>query len=179
MTRNMEGTARCSDCNASATYPTPGDPKSGPLVIRHADSCSVVDPPTPRVIVDERYGHISVIGHTSSGQADVTFTDLGSVLDLWAYQGINLDPQLARTLGEALVAWADRKNPPPFDLMVTLTDQALRRFVVDVLDAAEERTIKTIRLAVDEGTFKVKFDEATWSEPLTDGVLIQKGHEIP
>jgi hypothetical protein len=185
MTRpDLSGTARCGECGGRAEYPVPGNPDSGPLVIRHELPCPEVQIPTDaiseadRVIVDERYGHVSVVGPHGTGRAQVTFADLGPVLSLWSYQGLDLSPELARSLGEALVAWADKKNPPPFDLMVTLTGEAMYE-VVEATAGNDDFPIKTLRLALDEGTFKVKVNERGWSRPITDGVLIQKGHEIP
>jgi len=194
---NLARTARCRECGVYADYSTPGVPDGGGLIIRHERECphhpaNLTPPDEVLSLIGQEADHVEVqdLGHGVAGHIvvqstdhgvdrDAVFVDLGSVLHLWSYQGATLTPALARDLGKALIGWADRKNPPPFDLMVTLTDQALREFVFEVLDMAEERTIETIRLAVDDGTFKVKFDEGSWSPPLTDGVTIQEGHEIP
>jgi hypothetical protein len=135
--------------------------------------------PTPRVTVDPEHGHITIA--PPGGRAEVTLTDLGSVLNLWAYTGMNFTPELARSLGEALIGWADKKNPPPADILVTLTGGALG-YVENVIDSGSDTDLgylHTLRIAVEGDAFKIKANDSTWSPPLTDGVLIQKGHEIP
>lgn len=193
---DLSGTARCGDCGATAEYPQVGVPGSGALTIRHAKTCSLAGftaeeiteageiladlkyPPAVDIRVDGTHGHIVVT--TGEDPREAVFADLGPVLHLWSGQGAELGPPTARALGKALIGWADRKDPPPFDLMVTLTGEALRylRFAVSD-DEQDQAPLHTVRLAVDQGTFKVKENEDTWSPPLTDGVLIQEGHDIP
>lgn len=61
-----------------------------------------------RVRVDPDRGHITL--YREGEAAVVTLVDLGPVLNLWQYEGgVELDPAIARELGAALVAWADRK----------------------------------------------------------------------
>jgi hypothetical protein len=137
-------------------------------------------PTVTHVHADPVHGHIVLTGapeHSAPRGRDVAFVDLGSVLQVWSGQGADLTPEIARQLGEALVAWADKKNPPPFDLMVTLTGEALEE-ITEAVDGGYH-AVKTLRLALDEGTFKIKTNERSWSPPITDGVLVQKGHEIP
>jgi len=132
-----------------------------------------VDHDAEGIHVDPKNHHISIVGQTHGGERrQVDLVDLGSCLSLWSGQGVNLPPELARSLGEALVAWADRKNPPPFDLMVTLTGHVLGDLNVDPY-------IDRLRLAIDGDAFKVAIDNGPWTAPMTEGVLIQKGHEIP
>jgi hypothetical protein len=47
-------------------------------------------------------------GHIRVG--DLVFCDVTATLDVWARQSIRLDTPTARALGEALVAWADRRD---------------------------------------------------------------------
>lgn len=56
---------------------------------------------------DPGRGHIALVRDC---ETVVTFTDLGPVLHVWQCGGgVELDAATARELGEALVAWADRK----------------------------------------------------------------------
>ena len=99
-----------------------------------ADGQTVPVPTATHVHADPVRGHIVVTGapdHDAPGGRDVAFVDVGPSLDLWSYQGASLTPAIARELGKALVAWADKKNPPPFDLMVTLTGHVLHDLNVD------------------------------------------------
>jgi hypothetical protein len=60
---------------------------------------------------DPQRGHIALVRER---ETVVTFVDLGPVLNVWQYEGgVELDPDAARALGEALVAWADRKTVNP------------------------------------------------------------------
>jgi hypothetical protein len=57
---------------------------------------------------DPRRGHIVLVDGDRG--TVVAFTDLGPVLRLWQYDGgVELDPDAARCLSEALTEWADRK----------------------------------------------------------------------
>lgn len=64
--------------------------------------------PPAFVKVDAERGHITLAANPF-GQCDGAFVDLGSELHWWAHTSLHLDPIGARLLGEALVAWADRK----------------------------------------------------------------------
>jgi len=62
------------------------------------------------IAADEARGHIGVVDEASP-RASAAFTDLGDgTLHLWAFSGSHLDTVQARALGEALVAWADRRE---------------------------------------------------------------------
>lgn len=62
------------------------------------------------VRVDPQRGHITL--YRDGEAAVVTLVELGPVLNLWQYEGgVEIDPDVARGLGEALIAWADRKTP--------------------------------------------------------------------
>lgn len=63
--------------------------------------------PVDFVKVDRQRGHISLV---VDRKAEGVFVDLGSVLHWWAYTALHMTPDQARELGEALVAWADRKQ---------------------------------------------------------------------
>ena len=193
---NLARTARCRECGVYADYSTPGVPDGGGLIIRHERECphhpaNLTPPDEVLSLIGQEADHVEVqdLGHGVAGHIvvqttdhgvdrDAVFVDLGSVLHLWSYQGATLTPALARDLGKALIGWADRKNPPPFDLMIELEGQALD-YVRDELADMEHAEFHTVRLAVDDGTFKVKVNEYGWSIPLTDGVTILEGHEIP
>lgn len=54
------------------------------------------------VVVDPRYGHITC--------GELVFCDMGPILHAWSWCGDEIEPERARTLGEALIAWADRKS---------------------------------------------------------------------
>jgi hypothetical protein len=58
---------------------------------------------------DERRGHISI---RDGADCLATACDMGPYLLLWTYRGINLTPAVARDLGRALEAWADRHHSP-------------------------------------------------------------------
>lgn len=63
-----------------------------------------------RIRVDARRGHIVIYPHNTDRHRDpVTFSDLGSVLALWSYEGIELTPPMAAELGQALLDWSVRK----------------------------------------------------------------------
>ncbi|GHJ59117.1 hypothetical protein NOK12_16350 [Nocardioides sp. OK12] len=60
------------------------------------------------VRVDPQRGHITL--YRDGEAAVVTLVELGPVLNLWQYEGgVEIDTEVARELGEALVAWAARK----------------------------------------------------------------------
>lgn len=54
-------------------------------------------------------GHITV--SSDHGPAELTFVDLGPVLDVWAHQGVRLTPRSAAELGRVLLAWSASKEP--------------------------------------------------------------------
>lgn len=70
------------------------------------------DAPTVDAIVPDKVrGHIAVLDSENGGRASTAFTDLGNrTLHLWAFSSSHLDTVQARALGEALVAWADRRE---------------------------------------------------------------------
>lgn len=56
---------------------------------------------------DPRRGHIALV---RGSETVVTFTDLGSVLQVWQHgNGVELTEQDARALAAALYGWANRK----------------------------------------------------------------------
>jgi hypothetical protein len=56
---------------------------------------------------DPQRGHIALVRER---ETVISFADLGPVLHVWQYEGgVELDVEAARTLGEALIAWAVRK----------------------------------------------------------------------
>jgi hypothetical protein len=61
--------------------------------------------PTADVRVDPQRHHIALV---VDNRAEGAFVDLGSELHWWAHMSLHLDSAGARTLGEALIAWADR-----------------------------------------------------------------------
>lgn len=62
-----------------------------------------------RVRVEPQRGHITL--YRDGEAAVVTLVDLGPVLNIWQHEGgVELDPEAARELGEALAAWAARKS---------------------------------------------------------------------
>ncbi|MCI2958211.1 hypothetical protein MN032_10930 [Agromyces atrinae] len=69
-------------------------------------------PDTVAVHVDPTHGHIAVEVEQREGarRDPIVFVDLGSVLNVWSWQGGNLSPATARELGAALTAWADKKE---------------------------------------------------------------------
>lgn len=63
--------------------------------------------PVEHVYADETRGHIAAVG----AEASAAFTDTGnSQLHLWAFKGVHLTPDMARSLGGALIAWAERRQ---------------------------------------------------------------------
>ena len=72
-------------------------------------------------ITDQREhgGHIvvwtdgAVRRGTSGDREYVAFLDMGSVLNLYSRQGVDLKPADARLLGQHLIAWADRRKGRP------------------------------------------------------------------
>lgn len=67
---------------------------------------------TRTVFADEERGHIAVVVECLDGEhpTAATFTDTGDTLHLWAFSAAHLDTVQARALGEALIAWADRRE---------------------------------------------------------------------
>lgn len=63
--------------------------------------------PIPAVRVDPQRQHITLV---VDGVAEGAFVDLGSELHWWSHTALHLDAAHARTLGEALIAWADRRT---------------------------------------------------------------------
>ena len=61
-------------------------------------------PDDDKVYADPIRGHIRL--------GDVVFADLGTCLHLWSYTGHRLTPAAARDLGNALLAWGQRKGQP-------------------------------------------------------------------
>jgi hypothetical protein len=61
----------------------------------------------PVIHTDTTRGHISI--WDAEGFA-LGCTDVDPGLDVWAVRGVHLTPALARQLGAALTAWADRKE---------------------------------------------------------------------
>lgn len=70
---------------------------------------ALFDLPPAFVKVDGVRGHITLAANPF-GQCDGAFTDLGCELRWWANTSLHLDPVGARLLGEALIAWADRRT---------------------------------------------------------------------
>lgn len=59
------------------------------------------------VVADPTRGHVALV---REGETVVTFTDLGTVLQVWQMgSGVELNSTAAAELGEALTLWATRK----------------------------------------------------------------------
>lgn len=71
------------------------------------------------VKVDNPRGHISMV---ADGVGEGAFCDLGSELHWWSHSSLHLGPEQARELGEALVAWADKRQPKADDGPTLLQD---------------------------------------------------------
>ena len=56
-------------------------------------------------------GHVVVETDGDDRHPDpLVFVDLGPVLDVWSGQGASITPTTARSLGQALIEWADRRS---------------------------------------------------------------------
>lgn len=70
---------------------------------------ALFDLPPALVKRDATRGHITLAANPF-GQCDGAFVDLGAALHWWSQTALHLDVVGARTLGEHLIAWADKRD---------------------------------------------------------------------